>query len=59
MRQTDLARAEQRVQRKWFDLAMAEQRQQPVHVLERMYQTYLAAMNEYERCLTQREQRAS
>jgi hypothetical protein len=60
MMRTDLERAEQRMQRKWFDLAMAEERRQPVHVLERMYQAYLVAMDEYERCLAQnRQQRAS
>jgi hypothetical protein len=39
--------AEQRMQRRWFDLAMAEQRGQPVSVLERMYDTYLRALDEY------------
>jgi hypothetical protein len=39
--------AEQRMQRRWFDLAMAEQRGQPMSVLERMYDTYLRALDEY------------
>jgi hypothetical protein len=39
--------AEQRMQRRWFDLAMAEQRGQPMPVLERMYDTYLRALDEY------------
>ena len=43
----DLHRAEQRMQRRWFDLAMAEQRGQPMSVLERMYDTYLRALDEY------------
>jgi hypothetical protein len=59
MMRTDIERAEQRVRRKWFDLAMAEERHQPVHVLERMYRQYLAAMDEYERCLVRCQRRAS
>jgi len=59
MMRTDLERAERRMQRKWFDLAMAEERCQPAHVLERMYQQYLAAMDEYERCLDRQRRRAS
>lgn len=43
----DLHRAEQRMQRRWFDLAMAEQRGQPMSILERMYDTYLRALDEY------------
>ena len=43
----ELDRAEQRMQRRWFDLAMAEQRGQPMPVLERMYDTYLRALDEY------------
>ena len=39
--------AEQRMQRRWFDLAMAEQRGQSAPVLERMYDTYLRALDEY------------
>jgi hypothetical protein len=42
-----LNRAEQRMQRRWFDLAMAEQRGQPMPVLERMYDTYMRALDEY------------
>jgi len=42
-----LQSAEQRMQRRWFDLAMAEQRGQPMPVLERMYDTYLRALDEY------------
>jgi hypothetical protein len=43
----ELNRAEQRMQRRWFDLAMAEQRGQSAPVLERMYDTYLRALDEY------------
>jgi hypothetical protein len=44
---TELHHAEQRMQRRWFDLAMAEQRGEPMSVLERMYDTYLRALDEY------------
>jgi hypothetical protein len=43
----ELNRAEQRMQRRWFDLATAEQRGQPMPVLERMYDTYMRALDEY------------
>jgi hypothetical protein len=43
----ELDRAEQRMQRRWFDLAMAEQRGQPMSALERMYDAYLRALDEY------------
>ena len=34
---TEIERLERRMEKKWYDLAMAEQRGQPVHALERMY----------------------
>jgi hypothetical protein len=46
---TELERLERRMEKKWYDLAMAEQRKQPVHVLERMYDNYLRALDEYVR----------
>ena len=46
---TELERLERRMEKKWYDLAMAEQRKQPVHVLERMYEAYLKALDEYVR----------
>lgn len=46
---TELERLERRMERRWYDLAMAEQRSQPVHVLERMYDAYLRALDEYVR----------
>ncbi|MGZ3663438.1 MAG: hypothetical protein ACXVDA_02995 [Ktedonobacterales bacterium] len=45
--QAELARLERRMERKWHDLAMAEQRGQPPHALERMYDAYLKALDEY------------
>jgi hypothetical protein len=44
---TELERLERRMEKKWYDLAMAEQRKQPMHVLERMYAAYLKALDEY------------
>lgn len=46
---SELERLERRMEKKWYDLAMAEQRKQPIHVLERMYDTYLRALDEYVR----------
>ena len=46
---TELERIERRMEKKWYDLAMAEQRKQPIHVLERMYDAYLRALDEYVR----------
>ena len=44
---SELERLERRMERKWYDLAMAEQRGQPMPILERMYDTYLRALDEY------------
>jgi hypothetical protein len=44
---SELERLERRMERKWYDLAMAEQRGQPPHVLERMYNAYLKALDDY------------
>lgn len=44
---SELERLERRMERRWHDLAMAERRGQPVPVLERMYDAYLRAVEEY------------
>ena len=44
---SELERLERRMERRWYDLAMAEQRGQPPHALERMYQAYVRAMDEF------------
>lgn len=44
---TDLERLERRMEKKWYDLAMAEQRGQPVHALERMYDAYLKSLDDF------------
>ncbi len=46
----ELERLERRMERRWYDLAMAEQRGQPPHALERMYQAYLRSMDEFVTC---------
>ena len=59
---TELERLEYRMERRWYDLAMAEQRGQPAHVLERMYSRYLEALDAWVRCQAgnrSSEQRAS
>jgi hypothetical protein len=43
----ELERLERRMERKWHDLAMAEQRGQQPHALERMYSAYLAALDDF------------
>jgi hypothetical protein len=45
-----LEHAQKRMQQKWYDLVMAEQRGASVQVLERMYNSYVLAMEEYNRC---------
>jgi len=55
----DLARLERQMERRWHDLALAEQRGQPIHVLERMYDGYLDALDEYMRCQRALNQRQS
>lgn len=44
---SELERLERRMEKKWYDLAMAEQRGQPVHALERMYDAYLKSLDEF------------
>jgi hypothetical protein len=43
----ELECAERRLQRLWYELAMAEQRGQPDHVLERLGRLYLSALEDY------------
>lgn len=47
---TQLEYAEKRMKQKWFDLAMAEQKGAPMPTLERMYNAYMLAVEEYNRC---------
>ncbi|MBA2392522.1 MAG: hypothetical protein H0V70_07225 [Ktedonobacteraceae bacterium] len=50
MTPTELEHAEKRMQQKWYDVAMAEQKGVAVQVLERMYNAYMLAVEEYNRC---------
>ena len=43
----ELECAERRLQRLWYDLAMAEQRGQPAHLLERLGRLYMRALEDY------------
>ena len=46
---SELEYAQKRMQQKWFDLVMAEQRGVALPVLERMYSAYVLAMEEFNR----------
>jgi len=50
MSRAQLERAEERVQQKWYDLVMAEQRGTPTPTLERLYNAYMLAVEEYNHC---------
>lgn len=50
MTSTELEYAEKRMQQKWYELVMAEQKGAAVPVLERMYNAYILAVEEYNRC---------
>ncbi len=56
MRQVPLEHAQQRMQQKWYDLVMAEQSGASMQVLERMYNAYMLAVEEYNRCLEASEE---
>jgi len=47
---TELEYAEKRMRQKWYDLVMAEQKGASIPVLERMYNAYMLAVEEYNRC---------
>jgi len=64
MTSTQLEYAEKRMQQKWHDLIMAEQKGASKPVLERMYNAYMLAVEDYNRCsaaasLEQEEQTAA
>jgi hypothetical protein len=50
MTPTELEHAEKRMQQKWYDLAMAEQKGATLPTLERMYNAYMLAVEEFNRC---------
>lgn len=51
MASKELEFAEKRMQQKWYELVMAEQQGAVVQVLERMYTSYVLAVEVYNRCL--------
>lgn len=51
MTPSDLTSIEQRMQQKWHDLVIAEQQGVSVQTLEHMYNAYIVAVEEYNRCL--------
>ena len=52
---TPLEYAERRMQQKWHDLVMMEQRGASVPVLERMYNAYILSVEEYNRAQSQQD----
>ena len=46
----ELENAEQRMQRQWYGLVMAEQEGEPLEVLEQLYDSYILLVEEYNRC---------
>jgi hypothetical protein len=51
MTATPLAYAEKRMRQRWYELVMAEQKGATEQVLERMYNAYIRAVDEYNRRL--------
>ncbi len=47
---TEIERAARRMRQKWYDLVMAEQQGCSQQVLERLYSSYLLAVEEHNRC---------
>lgn len=50
MTSIELEYAEKRMQQKWHDLVMEEQKGTPQSVLERMFNAYMLTVEEYNRC---------
>ena len=50
MTSAQLEYAQKRMQQKWYELAMAEQHGVAMPTLERLYNAYVLAMEEYNRC---------
>ena len=46
----ELEFAERRMHQKWYDLVMAEQQGAPLPMLEHMYNSYILAVEVYNRC---------
>ena len=50
MNRAQLEHTQQRMEQKWYNLVTAEQRGESMQVLERLYNSYVLAMEEYNRC---------
>jgi hypothetical protein len=50
MTSTELEHAQKRMQQKWHDLVMVEQQGASMPTLERMYNAYMLAVEEYNHC---------
>lgn len=59
MTSTPLAHAEKRMQQRWYELVMAEQNGAAEQVLERMYNAYIRAVDEYNRRLATMQSHAT
>jgi len=53
MTSSELEYAEKRMQQKWYELARAEQQGVSMQTLERMFNAYMLAVEEYNRCSEQ------
>ena len=51
MAYNDTEYAEKRMRQKWHDLVMEEQRGASMQVLERMFNAYMLALEDYNRCV--------
>ena len=49
MNRAQLEHAQQRMEQKWYNLVTAEQRGESMQMLERLYNSYVLAMEEYKR----------
>lgn len=56
MSRTQLERAEERMEQKWYDFVMADQQGAPTPNLERLYTSYMLAVEEYNHCREVAEQ---
>lgn len=53
---TELEYAEKRMQQKWYDLVLAEQQGLSVQTLERLYTSYVLAVEVYNRSLQEQQE---
>ncbi len=56
---TQLEYTQKRMQQKWYELVMAEQNGVAAPVLERLYNSYILSIEQYNTCVREAEQFAS